>query len=407
MSSVLFVGDACVATGFARATHAICDWLHGAGWDVRVVGINYNGEPDHGYPYPIHPACLGGDAFGAARIVPMCLEHRPDVLVIHNDPWNVADCLERIEAYNAEAERKGWDKVTTPVVAYMPVDGENVRHAHYLGERLALAVWYTDFAEREASQCGYMGASAVVGLGVDLGTYYPMDQAEARRQLDAAIGPGKFIVANVNRNQVRKRMDLTLRYFAQWVHARGLVDQARLLLHCAPTGDSGYDLKQLAHHYNVKIVLTNEKGKIGVGVGEDMLRRIYAMSDVVLSTTQGEGFGLTTLEAMACMRACAVPDWSALGDWPQDAVYLIPCTSTAATFNDINVIGGVADEAAAVAALDALYYDAGLRADYARRGLRMAERPQFRWQNVGRSFEAALRQVVAAAQLPQDAEATC
>lgn len=374
-STAVWNGDAVVATGFARATHNICDRLQ-ARWQTPVLGINYHGDP-HAYPYRIYPAALGGDAWGIGRIDEILNRERPDLLVVQNDPWNVADYI-------------GPWAHQIPVVAFMPVDGKNVKGKPLNG--LALAIFYTEFARREAIKGGYRGPSAVVPLGINRDIYYPGDRAAARDRLGITrdLPADVFIVGNVNRNQPRKRIDLTIKYFADWVNTHD-ADDAFLLLHMAPTGDRGWDVEQLCEYYGVKdrLIKTSTNLELGVGVSEQTLRHIYLAQDVTMTTTLGEGFGLTTLESMGCGVPNLVPDWSALGDWA-DAAVRIPCTGVSHTPNDVNVQGGVMDEEAAIAALDRLYSDPVHRASVAAASRELADRPRYRWDAIAADFGALL-----------------
>lgn len=393
MRSLLWIGDACVSTGFARATHYTLDMLRMT-WGVHVLGINYDGDP-HSYPYPIYP-CMGRhgrDLFGLSRMVELINKIKPSVVVVQNDPWNLPDYM-----------RKAGN---IPVVASLAVDGKNCMGRGLNG--LALAIFWTRFGEQEARLGGYAGPSAVVSLGVDLNIYHPQDQLEARRMLGMRGAPqfdtdeklrDAFIVGNVNRNQQRKRLDLTISYFAEWIQSRR-IDNAYLFLHIAPTGEKGCDAAQLAYYYGIANRLIVSEPEIGQGVPERYLAATYAAFSAQLTTTQGEGMGLTTLEGMACGVPQIIPDWAALGELPDGVVIKIPCTSIACTPNGINVIGGVPDREATIEALDLLYRNKGKakthndtptepRAELSKRGLEFVSRPCYRWPAVGEAFGAAM-----------------
>lgn len=382
---VLLVGDGAVATGFARMNHAYVDGLRRAGWDVHMLAINYYGDP-HGYDFPIYPCYgrLGGDGFGVKRTPELLERIRPDVLCVTNDPWNLP----------AYMKRAG----NTPVVASLAVDGKNCRGLGLNG--LAMAVFWTQFGEREAKEGGYSGQTRVVPLGVDLDVYKPQDKIAARRALGLSPAMDKaFIVGVVGRNQPRKRLDLAMMYFAEWIKSRH-IDDAYLFLHVAPTGEDAYDLDQLGTYLKIShriIAPKMSRAQIGEGVPEVSLARVYSTFDVMLTTTQGEGWGLTHMEGMACGVPNICPDWAALAEWPAGAALRVPCTSFACTINGINAIGGIADEKATVQALQRMYSNPALRADYSARGLKRVADPAFRWDNIGAQFAEA----VEAALMPQ------
>jgi D-inositol-3-phosphate glycosyltransferase len=384
MRKLLWVGDAGVPSGFARATHGILETVRQS-YDVTVLGMNYRGDP-HTYPYPIWAAAPGGDTFGIGRLIWMCDLVKPDVIVVQNDGWNIPMYISQLRKRLPSGEYAWPEYAGTPVVAIVAVDGKNFQGGWI--KDVSLAIFWTQFALDEARLGGYAGPAAVIPLGVDRTVYYPTDKREARLRRVAPL-VDKFIVGNVNRNQPRKRWDLTVRYFAAWVNSRQ-VDDAYLYLHAAPTGDTGCDVEQLARYYGVISRLALMQPPAWYGVPEDEMRDTYNCFDVQVNPGQGEGFGLTTLEGMACGVPQVVSAWSALGDWARGASIQVPCTSTAVGPPYVNVIGGVADEDLFVQALDSVYRDHNLRRGLGEQALSLAGQPCFRWSNIGQRFVAAV-----------------
>lgn len=382
MRRLLWIGDAVVATGFARCTHHMLEELRKT-WDVHVIGINYLGDP-HPWPYAIYPCWPGGDGFGVGRTRELAKKLNPDLVVIQNDPWNVAE-------YRAGVPPR------VPVVASMPVDGRNCKSGRALNG-LALGIFWTRFGLEEARAGGYLGSAEVLPLGVDLARYHARDRYESRRTAGVPDPlMGAFIVGNVNRNQPRKRLDLTVEYFADFARRVG-VDKVALYLHVAPTGETGYDVAQLMHYHGIWGRLILGQPEIGRGIDEEFMPTVYSCFDVQLTTSQGEGWGLTTMEGMACGVPQIVPQWAALAEWTGDAARQIPCTSFAATpVQTINAIGGIPDRELTVEALRALYESEAVRNGYVRRGLELVARPEYRWPTIARRFAALLDGVAAVA----------
>lgn len=371
---MLWVGDAACPSGFARSTHGVLATLYKE-YDVTVLGINYNGDP-HDHPYPIYACAAGGDAFGVKRLIWMCDKVKPDVIVIQQDPWNFPHYLNQLAKFS---EYRG-----IPVVGVVAVDGKNCRGSMLNG--LSLAIFWTQFGLDEARLGGYTGPAAIVPLGVDLEQYYPMDRQEVRIKhglskdlLDA------FIIGNVNRNQPRKRLDLMIEYVGEWQRRSGVKD-AYLWMHVAPTGDTdGIDVMQYAKYHGVKLIYVAPAAFYGVT--EDTMRETYNIFDVAFTASQGEGFGLTAFEAMACGVPVIASDWAALGELCEGAAYLIPCSGTSITMSGgINSIGGVMDKELAIKALDELYKSRSSREWYQRGGLSRVREDRFRWENIGRLF---------------------
>lgn len=388
MKRLLWIGDAGVPSGFARATHEVLNALK-EHYEVFVLGMNYRGDP-HDYPYKIWAASPGGDSFGVGRMIWMCDLVHPDLIIIQNDPWNVPIYMRQLRRFHEYNH--------IPVVAVMPVDGKNCN-----GEMLNsvdLAVFWTQFGLDEARDGGFTRPAVIIPLGVDTSTFYPMDRSEVRRRLLPDVADDAFIIGNVNRNQPRKRWDLTVKYFAEWTKSRKITN-AYLYLHTAPTGDMGVDVVALMKYYGATEQLMLVEPATWYGLPDSAMRDTYNLFDVQISTTQGEGFGLTTFEGMACGTPQIVPDWSALGELCKGAAWLIPCTSTAIGPPYVNVIGGVADQRLFMQALDALYRSKNYREVNSKAALERATESCYDWKFIGERWIEALapigkREVVAA-----------
>jgi glycosyltransferase involved in cell wall biosynthesis len=383
-----------------------------------VLGINYFGDP-HEYPYRIwpcyQPLADGRDAFGKGRLPRLVDELKPDAIVILNDPWNVG---EYIRARDSCIPCRGTGKHFTddlewelcqrcrgfgmaksqrsvPTIAWLAVDAEN-QQGEPLNALDHVVVW-TDFARDVLADGGYTGPCSVVPLGCDLDVFYPRDRLESRNLVFPESTPrDAFVVGVVGRNQPRKRLDLTLEYFSQWIHDFDVPD-AFLYLHVAPTGERACDIESLARFHDLHDRVLISVPDIGHGVATDVMPSIYSTFDVYLTTTQGEGWGLPALEAMACGVPCIVPDFAALGDggWTGNAAVHVPCTTTAlsAPLNTFPyTIGRVMDKEAGVKALEAMYDSVERRVEYRRRGIVRAEK--FSWRSSGEKFRHVLERVV-------------
>jgi D-inositol-3-phosphate glycosyltransferase len=374
---LLWIGDGVKQTGFARVSHSILHELRKWGWDIAHLAVNATGDP-HELPWRVYPAMSQGDLFGFNRTSGVIAKEKPDVVCILADPWVVPMYLDHIPA-------------RVKVVAYVPVDARN-QWAGIKLNRLNYAIAYTAFGARELRKGGYKGPLDVVPHGIDLNAFSPMPKDQAR----ILIGlPDElrdaFIIGNVNRNQPRKRLDLTIEYFAQWWKNRGK-PHACLLFHCH-MHDAGWDLLDLAKYHGVldRIIATGSE-KVGVFRSEEHLRAVYNSLDVQVSTTLGEGWGLTTMEGMACGVANAVPDSAALAEWPDGAVLGIPCDATETHAGGVNTIGAVPSRRGFVNALRMLSNEK-IRHSYALAGRARVQQPEFRWERIGKQFHEILTEV--------------
>lgn len=389
----IFVGDSpTVSTGFSRCTTAACDALHFAGHEVIVIGINHKGDPSD-FPYKIYPCRQsldgGYDDYGVSRLCVFIERFRPDVVCILQDPWNIKPHFDALDKFF-----KDDPDIVPPVVGWLAVDARN-QLAKPLNRLAKVAVW-TAFGGRELERGGYHGEWWTVPLGVDP-YFFPRNRRESRDKV--GIPQDRFVIGLVGRLQTRKRLDLALEAFHQWVTTYDVPD-ATIYFHVAPTNDAACNLRALSYYYglhgNQRVYLCEPHP--GVGIDTTLMPFTYSACDVFLSTSQAEGWNLCALEAMACGVPCALPDAAATGPagWVGNAALRVPCTSTALTApagTQLYTIGAVPDRDATVAALQALYSSPSLRADLSDKGLALAS--TLTWRRTGKMMVELLERVVA------------
>lgn len=401
---VLIVGDAVVSSGFARCTHALADHLHAAGHVVAVIGINYWGSP-HPYPYPIYPSVDptdgGRDQFGVTRLPIITRRFHPDIIVVLQDPWNIPAYLDSLTAARLPFP-------IPSIVGWLAVDSCN-HHGDELN-RLSYVIVWTKFGVNELCNGGYTGPISVVPLGVDLSVFHPKDRSTSRNVVLSNIPDDKrpphdsFIVGVVGRNQPRKRLDLTIEYFADWVHGSD-IDNAYLYLHTAPTGEHSYDIQSLVHYHEVSGRVIVATPPIGKGDVEPYLPYLYSSFDCYLTTSQAEGWGLPALEAMACGTPCVLPQFASFDPYfgwtPPGTAIHVPCDTSAPTApmnGAMYTIGRVPSKRGTVNALNHLYRDPSSRRMYRERGLALAA--TLPWSNVGPAITTVLESVLAPTPTP-------
>jgi len=390
---LLWIGDSPTTpwTGFGRAGVNIIRELLPR-FDVVSIGTTHDGCPydRDEIPYDVYPP-VNGNAI-EPRISHLLQTFVPDVVIGQHDPWHVQNWIRAVGK--------------TPFVAIMPIDGKNVR-CDYLND-VALAIWWTRDAENEARLGGFTGRSAVVPLGVDLDTFHPKDKRLSRQTMTLpAQLHDAFVVGCIARNQPRKRLDLTAVHFAEWVKAASIED-AYLYIQTAPTSEAAFDVSSIMQYYGLLHRLVLFQPALKRTMPESMMAAIYNSFDVYFTTTQGEGWGLPVMEAMACGVPVIAPDWSALGEWARPAAMLVPCVDVAATFNHVSpmagvkvgTLGGVPSKQANIDALDLLYRRHTAYETAVKRGLDLVQRPEYRWPDIGqqvcRLVEAALQEKRAA-----------
>jgi glycosyltransferase involved in cell wall biosynthesis len=318
---VLWVADFAAMTGFGRVSGAILPRLK-ENYEIVVLACNWHGDPvpeqEHFKMYPASNRFQQAP-FGEDRIREIIEREEPDIVLTLNDPWIVSEQYRRIE----DLHRQGRFKFC----AYLTMDSYNWTGGiePHINEWDAL-IAFTEFGAHEFVKGGVRKPIAVIPHGLDADVFYPMDKKEARKKL--GLADDIFIVFNGNRNQFRKRIDITIAAFAKFA-----VDKpdTQLYLHMG-LKDQGWDVMPLFAREmqkngldpNGRIILTaNTPNPPNVDV--DTLRAIYNCADVGINTTKGGGWELVNFEHAACRVAQVVPDHTSTKEIFQGVGKLIRC----------------------------------------------------------------------------------
>jgi len=126
--------------------------------------------------------------------------------------------------------------------------------------------------------------------------------------------PGRFIVSAINANKGvlpnRKAWGENLLAFAMFAQKH---DDALLYVHTDVRSPIGIDIMTLVKACGIpdKQVVFADQYDLRMGVEDQRMAQIMTRTDVLLSATMGEGFGLTVLEAQACGTRVVVSNFSA------------------------------------------------------------------------------------------------
>jgi hypothetical protein len=126
--------------------------------------------------------------------------------------------------------------------------------------------------------------------------------------------PGRFVVTIPNANKgvfpSRKAWGENLLAFAMFAKKH---PEALLYLHTEARPAYGIDLVSLVESAGIdsKQVVFADQYSHRLGVPDEIMAQIYSRTDVLLSASAGEGFGLPVLEAQACGTPVIVSNFSA------------------------------------------------------------------------------------------------
>ena len=320
-AKLLWCGDIVAMTGFARVTENVLERLRD-NYEIVVLGNNWWGDPTPLQEfYKMYPSSnrFQQAPFGEQRIREVVEREKPDIVFTINDMWIINDQYKQIADLHEQKKFK--------FVGYAPMDSYG-----WLGSLNETAnkwdgiISYTEFGAHEFIAGGITKPVAVIPHGVTRGQFYPKAKAEARKAL--GLKDDIFIVFNGNRNQFRKRIDITIEAFAKFAKDK---PDTQLYLHMG-LKDQGWDIIPLFSRAmaregldpNGRIILTAQtEGPPNVKV--DMLNNIYNAVDVGVNTCKGEGWGLVNFEHAACRVAQVVPDHTSCKEIFEGYGRLISC----------------------------------------------------------------------------------
>jgi glycosyltransferase involved in cell wall biosynthesis len=387
MAKILWYGDAVSHTGFSRVTHSILKHLQkNSNHEIVVFGINYTGDP-HDYPFKIYPATAANphDRFGLQRLPGIVEKEKPDFIICLNDIWIVNQVWEKIHFLQPQLKFK--------FIPYFPIDSER-----YVDSMLRFikdwdfSITFTiEQAQRIQNHDVQPKMLGVLPHGIDEGKFFPKDRDEARKEL--GIPTDRFIVLNANRNQPRKRIDLTIQAFAEFAKDK---PDTMLYLHMSEK-DLGWSVRELFDSEmkrrgvdpTNRLIMTSRNINYMEAPSDEILNLIYNSCDVGINTADGEGWGLVPFEHASCKRAQIVPNHTSCRDIWKNKAPLIN-VATWVRDKDLSVERGIIDVGSAVDHLNTLYEDETYREHVAKECYEVTQNPSYRWDKIALGFEKAM-----------------
>jgi len=376
---LLVVGPALDRSSYSRVLHGTLGPLARA-WDIRHLGINYDGAPvDCGWPIVPNAS---PDRYAIREVVSLTRSFAPDAIFILNSFF----CLPR---YWRLPELLGPRRPL--LVAHCPVLGE--ANDPRLVARLAffdMVVVLSDGVRRHLAECfdeclhdGFIDRVPrleVIPHGFDAALFHPVDRREAR--VACGLPPEAFVVLNANRNERRKRVDLTLEGFARFA---GDQRDVLLYLHMEESRE-GQRIRDLAYRFGIagRVILDDRH------LDDRELNLLYNACDVGLNTASSEGWGMVSFEHAATGAAQIVSGSWVTGEIWRDHAELLDAAESQAPRTGITreVIVSVDSVADSLERLDG---DADHRREMARRGASFARREKFQWTSIAARWDELLR----------------
>lgn len=394
---ILWLSDAGCTTGFGRVTHAIGErMVEDYGHEIHVLAVNYRGDswpcerPGHDHTTPLRlyrPNSLElKDTIGYSRILEMLAKVEPDVVVILQDP----QILLRMLFGNTKFDPKRMLLQYRPILYYAPVDGTNLppwwtKPIPEVAQVVTMAKWGGEWFK----------PSTTVWHGSDPEHFWPIWEKPkytttglkitTKEEAKAAFGypPDSFLIGRVDSNSERKDYAATVK--AMWP-VMEQHDEVIAHFHCQNEGGTGIKFDPLFSR-NPKV---NPDRFFFPGLHNSYegwaiqdLNVLYSAFDLFVSTSRGEGFGLTLLEAASAGIPIVAQDVSAIPEVVGPGGVLVP------PLYEVTNKGGadswLPDIPAFTAAIEELYQNPSRRDELGRAGAEHAK--TFSWDYAARKFD--------------------
>ena len=311
--------DYVARTGFATVSKNIVKELKkhfGQNLQLDIVAINYFGEPyyedENTFVVPARTNDVNDDPFGRYFFLKMLNESNVyDGIFICQDLGTIVSFVEVLE--HIKAEKKQNNKKSFKSIFYFPIDSKIVYELARNLEFFDLLVTYTEYARNEILRFRpeLKSKLKVIPHGNSSKDFYPIEDIKSFRKEFFKENSEKFIITNVNRNQPRKDIPSTIFAF---IEAKKIwnkqLPEPFLYLHMHPKDPMGWDIRgimlqtDLVEDVDYKLLPKEFEDSM---VETETLNKIYNASDCFISTTLGEGWGLTYSEAASCKLPIIAP----------------------------------------------------------------------------------------------------
>lgn len=337
---LLWIGDSPNSnTGYSRVIRELGTYLN-KNFRLTVFGLNNHISPYQERDYNVMDTLDDTGPMGFNKIKMMVATLRPDIIIILNDISVIASYLTNLK----DIFETDWGKNINKI-GYVCVDYENILipQAEILNDSLDALLTMTQFGKKECQKANITKPIYVLPHGFNDNTFIRIDKKVARRHLNGMANDNKihlndeFIIFCGNKNQIRKRLDITIHAYVYFLHKYWNKDkkQATLLLNCGMI-DAGWNVIEMFRNfykqYNLPIDMDSEYKFIRTtttnidhpNYPDEFINILYNASDIGINTSMGESWGLVTFEQGGIERPQIITNFSALDEIYGKGVYKVP-----------------------------------------------------------------------------------
>jgi glycosyltransferase involved in cell wall biosynthesis len=323
---LLFGTHPCCYNGYCLVTYNLAKEI--AKYDdieLALYGFqNFYSNPAHNAERDLPPNVYMYDAyasetpkhmgFGFDQVKEFVETYKPDVCVLYNDMVVVSTIINKLK----EVQNPTFKVIVYIDQVYLYQKTEYVK---LLNESADFVIAFTPYWETIAKEIGITKPMGFLRHGFDPMVNYPMPKPLARQYF--GLKKEDFIVMNLNRNQPRKRWDICLMAFAEFV-SRHKEEPVKLLVATAVQG--AWNLLEVYERELKKRGMTLEEGMKHMilidnpqQLTDEDVNILYNVADIGINTCDGEGFGLCNFQQAAIGVPQIVPHIGGFLDFFDDS----------------------------------------------------------------------------------------
>lgn len=238
----------------------------------------------------------------------------PDIIFVINDYYVISKIIKTIKN-----ECVNWKGET---ICYMPVDAENYPKGMFEDIKLYdKTITMSENSKKQILNTFNTPYNNIFVLEhIILDKFFKIENFDRttflKNNINTKINKNDIIILNSNINSYRKRLDLTINSFFLFYSKYQTLITKRVFLILKTTKYSkdknSFDLEKLIDNNIEKYNLSKQLRKRIILCYEDMsyekLNNLYNSIDLNISTTSGEGWGLTPFELLKINKYTIVPD---------------------------------------------------------------------------------------------------
>lgn len=259
----------------------------------------------------LDPESIGG--FGDKGIVPSLIKENPDVLFHYNDMNVTRDIMRLIPPEHMPPKKYLYLDIVYP---WQNIDTFEIIKKYDFDHIWTFLDCWREHMINDLKFDPKKVSTMVHGIDFDRFIDIPKEEAKVK----TGFKSDDFLVVNMNRNSGRKVWETTIKAFLELLLRENMNPRIKLYCGCLPFHNDGIDIGMNvrtecirrgmdAEHVVFNHVFISPKP---LHLTDEEVNDIYNAGDVGISTTRGEGFGLTPVEHMYLNRPQVVTGIPAL-----------------------------------------------------------------------------------------------